>query len=1607
MSLFKSREPRRAAWVLERPRRAIRVVAQRMTRVGVAMGLVLMSIAGGALAMDTAKAAPVNTSGQGAGISATWYIGGNLRYGPMWFGQYLTDQGAAYCVEPNTDWPTGTAGTDPYVLSSWTNQQGTHVTTAQLNQAAYILWAAPANPTNAQAAAVKLALFTVLGYNATTLDGAGSTLYNFDVMNSSSDGYAIGSTYGALAYAQQLVTDARAKANNWDGTRPALVTDLANLTTPGQTFNASVTFPGLPAGYTVTFTVTKPDGTTQAIARLTDATGKASMSYTTSASVQGLYSVKYRIDNVPPQYPLAFTAGGANPQSLLFGPVPGRDAADPGFGETLYFNPTVGTQASAGSVSAGDTLTDTVSFTGLSPDLTWTATGTLYGPVPAVSGSCTGVSWTGAPVSKTFTHVIAASEIDVNGDATIGGLGPWVVPWTLTDQCVSYAESLVGKDSTGTTQSTADHPVGTPSQTVLVKKAVPAVSSAVSTTSAVPGTTITDAGTVTNVVLSAGGVTYTWSWKGTLYGPITPGGSWTGAPVASTFTKAITAADVDGSGTAHLTGMGSFTLPINKPAGQYSYAAVVTVTGSDGSTQTFTHAVGDPTQTVAVSNGVPVVSSAISATSAKPGATITDAGTLTNVVLSAGGVTYTWTWKATLYGPIAPGGSWTGAPVATTVSKTITAADVDASKTAHLTGMAPFVLPINKPAGQYSYAAVVTVTGSDGSTQSFTHPVGDPTQTVAVPAGTVTVASAVSATAVLPGGSVTDTVKVGNVVFAAGPVTYTYQWAGKLYGPVAPGGSWTGAPVAASYTKTVTATDVAADRTATLPGLGTFNLPMGKPAGCYSYAGTLTVNGSDGSWFTVDEPIGDPTQTTCVPSGITSVSTTVSNQKANPGSVLTDTAHATGVVPTVNGQAMTWTLEGELYSTAMVDPTCAGIDWTALTPVNTFSYTVKTSDYQPDATITISGLGPWTVPVNQPPQCATYGETLTGVSADGATTIQAFHYAGDVKQSSSVPNGVVTMGTQVSAQSAKPGETITDTVTGTGVIPSVGGTPVTWTLDGVIYATPPAKDGTCTDVSWATATKVHSFTYELQPADLNPDGTLNVSGLGSYTIPGFQPAQCLSYGETLTGTWAGTDTPVVVVHPVGTTPQTTLVSSGVPTVATQISQQSSKPGDTITDKVAATGVLPTQSGKTITWTITGSIWSTPPVTPNTCAGANWATAVKVHDFTYDVKAADLNPDGTLTLSGLGSYIIPSFGPAQCLSYDETLTGTWEGNTTPVTVDHPKGDTPQTTIVTPGVPTIATQISQQSSKPGDTITDRVIGTGILPTQSGKPITWTITGSIWSTSPAPDGTCTGVTWDTAVKVHDFTYNVTADDLNADGTLDVSGLGEYTLPVLQPAQCVGYEETLTGTWEGADKPVIVPHPRGDTPQTTIVTPGVPTIGTKISSQTALPGTTITDTVHLTNLIESVDGHPVTWVLTATIGRAAPVNNSCKTVDWSKASTISSLGKIVTAKDLNKDGDVTGFAPYLLPEKQPAYCLSYGETLMGTWEGADKPVVIDHPLGDTAQTVLVPTGIIATVKADTGGTSHPVTPVPGLWWPVVLLGVLGVTGGILVTRRHTLHTQ
>ncbi|MCL2784868.1 MAG: hypothetical protein FWD55_05420, partial [Propionibacteriaceae bacterium] len=265
-----------------------------------------------------------------------------------------------------------------------------------------------------------------------------------------------------------LVAQARAKAAIWDGSSYSVEDNLAELTFPGDEIVFAVQLPGIPARYGVGFDVIHPDGSVTGLTGMTDSSGKASMTYVTPLTQQGIYEVNWSIANVSPRYPMAFKGGGKKPQMLFFG-IPTPRGLSGAASVELVFSPAVGTQASAAILEAGDVLTDTVSVTGLSPNLAWTLSGHLRGPILAVDGECESLVWSDADdVILPFTYEISDSEIDAEGTAVISGLGPWEVPETLVDQCVSYEEVLVGKDATGAIIVKARHKVGSPHQTALL-----------------------------------------------------------------------------------------------------------------------------------------------------------------------------------------------------------------------------------------------------------------------------------------------------------------------------------------------------------------------------------------------------------------------------------------------------------------------------------------------------------------------------------------------------------------------------------------------------------------------------------------------------------------------------------------------------------------------------------------------------------------------------------------------------------------------------------------------------------------------------------------------------------------------------------------------------------------------------------------------------------------------------------------------------------------------------------------------------------------------------------------------------------------------------------
>lgn len=126
-------------------------------------------------------------------------------------------------------------------------------------------------------------------------------------------------------------------------------------------------------------------------------------------------------------------------------------------------------------------------------------------------------------------------------------------------------------------------------------------------------------------------------------------------------------------------------------------------------------------------------------------------------------------------------------------------------------------------------------------------------------------------------------------------------------------------------------------------------------------------------------------------------------------------------------------------------------------------------------------------------------------------------------------------------------------------------------------------------------------------------------------------------------------------------------------------------------------------------------------------------------------------------------------------------------------------------------------------------------------------------------------------------------------------------------------------------------------------------PDLSTKIQSQTARVGDTVSDTVIHSGIKTSVGGKAITNTVTGVwAGPLAPVDSKCADLDWSTAATRPIKPFVVTT-----DGETTGVDEHVVDVPG---CGTYGEKLTVTVQGEDKPVlVVDHPAGHVTQTVLV----------------------------------------------------
>jgi len=545
---------------------------------------------------------------QGRGPGSEYNIGaGTSQTINWWVGAYRTTAGLGFCMEPTRPWDGSVAMNDPKELTSFTNEQGVKLTTAQLNQLAYVMWKSVSAgvSTNKVAVTYKLVVMTLLGYNHVRVYVINNQLskayFNFSLDDAKSDAVKIAQHYGVLTAARNLLAEARAKANNWDGT--GTLSLAVSDAKPGGQMTATVKLPGIGSGHAVAFTLTMPDGTKQSFSVDTE-NSVATFQYTIDAFGEFKISAKLA-QAAAPRYPMTMISTG-NTQDLLM--VAGKARTWSGSTTTMVDmpNPKITTDISSQLILPGETIKDTVHLTDLmlDDDLSYVISGGLYGLAPVDGLHCPGSDspdWaTAEQLLSIEDYVVPQEEASATGEARIE-LGEWKVPASQPPICASYGETLtvLFKDQV---LKTVEHPAGAESQTGLVLP-VPDITTSISASTALPGDTLTDTVKLTGLDIT-GRILY--AFDGKLIGlPMPKSGKcpgegakeWADGETLTTFSEKVTSDLIDDNGEAVIGGLGEWQVPDDTTRRCVTYQESLTFIVYGRDPMTIEHRAGNRTQT--------------------------------------------------------------------------------------------------------------------------------------------------------------------------------------------------------------------------------------------------------------------------------------------------------------------------------------------------------------------------------------------------------------------------------------------------------------------------------------------------------------------------------------------------------------------------------------------------------------------------------------------------------------------------------------------------------------------------------------------------------------------------------------------------------------------------------------------------------------------------------------------------------------------------------------------------------------------------------------------------------------------------------------------------
>ncbi|MDR1388274.1 MAG: hypothetical protein LBJ44_12005 [Propionibacteriaceae bacterium] len=231
--------------------------------------------------------------------------------------------------------------------------------------------------------------------------------------------------------------------------------------------------------------------------------------------------------------------------------------------------------------------------------------------------------------------------------------------------------------------------------------------------------------------------------------------------------------------------------------------------------------------------------------------------------------------------------------------------------------------------------------------------------------------------------------------------------------------------------------------------------------------------------------------------------------------------------------------------------------------------------------------------------------------------------------------------------------------------------------------------------------------------------------------------------------------------------------------------------------------------------------------------------------------------------------------------------------------------------------------------------------------------------------------------------------------DGDGEASGRVEAVLPA--SADVGFYTWLLTLAADGSNPESVSDW--GVVAETVLVAD--PRVVTRVSSQEAMPGDVISDSVEVSGLVDVLpDGTPVTVTVSGELVSAPALvgqggDPTCQGIDWSRGTRVLDIPEVV----VTADGVFEGVGVYAVPADSPRVCYSYGETLTLTPEAGSTPaLVVEHAAGDVAQTTLI-WNPGARIRSGGPGVAGSVGP----WGPLAGVGLVGLAGGAvwLVRRR------